>query len=167
MLLAKTEEEKLPLLPVSSMFYVRSFFWSTFSNVRAPNIWYLKTALSLNLFKSYSSTLPWASWHVVYWGNRKVAVYVIFILRNKMNENVKKMQKRQVIEDTRMCWHVFLTCCREVFCIVVWGSLLSFPAPWKWSDTPPAGFFTDEPKLKLRSNDSANSRTLKHKPSYE
>jgi len=66
-----------------------------------------------------------------------------------------------------MCRHVSLTCCREVFCIVVWGSLLSFPAPWKWSDTPPAGFFTDEPKLKLRSSDSANSRTLKNKPSYK
>ena len=70
------------------------FFWPTFRNVRAPNVGHLKTAVSLKLFKSYSSKLPWASWHVVYWGNGKVAVYVIFILRNKMNENVKKMQKK-------------------------------------------------------------------------
>lgn len=52
MLLAMTEELKqLPLLPVSSMFYVRSFLWPTFTNVRAPNIWYLKTALSLIFFQ--------------------------------------------------------------------------------------------------------------------
>ena len=89
-------KKKLPLLlPVSSMFCVRSFLWPTFSNVRAPDIWYLKTALSLNFFKSYSSTLPSVSWHVVHWGNGKVAVYVIFILRNKMNEDVKKMQKKE------------------------------------------------------------------------
>ena len=41
------------------------------------------------------------------------------------------------------------------------GSLLSLPFPWKWRETPPAGFLTADPKFKLRSRVSVNSRTLK------
>lgn len=146
------------------MFYVLSFLGgATLTYVRAPNVWYLKTAFKfkfvLELFVHI--TLGQLTCRLLRKWKSRCLRHLHSAEQNerKCKENEKK---RQVTEETRMCWHVFLTCCREVFCIVVWGSLLSFPAPWKWSDTPPAGFFTDEPKLKLRSSDSANSRTLKN-----